>query len=52
MDQVLFDPGDNSAAAAIAIANGNYTGAGATPGMTGGGGSGVAFGDRFNVREL
>ena len=34
MDQSRYDAGDNSAAAAIAIANGNYTGAGATPGMT------------------
>jgi hypothetical protein len=34
MDQSRYDAGDNSAAAAIAIANGNYTGTGANPGVT------------------
>lgn len=39
MDQERFDPGDLSARAAIAIANGNYTGA--PTGGSGGGGGGI-----------
>lgn len=35
MDQTRFDAGDESAAAAIAIANGNFTGAVATPSTAG-----------------
>lgn len=42
LDQSRFDAGDESARAAIAIANGNYTGApSATTPMGGGGGAGV-----------
>ena len=37
LDQARFDPGDQSARASIAIANGNYTGARSTGGGGGGG---------------
>ena len=40
LDQELFDSGDLSARAAIAIANGNYTGAPTNGGYQGGGGTG------------
>ena len=47
MDQTRFDAGDNSAAAAVAIANGNYTGAPGGGSYADGrmGGVGGAFGD-------
>lgn len=44
LDQARFDPGDQSARASIAIANGNYTGARST----GGGGGGGFGGDVLN----
>lgn len=48
LDQTLFDSGDESARASIAIANGNYTGARATgsgaSGASGGAGGGGGFG--------
>ncbi|MES2904635.1 MAG: hypothetical protein V4696_10660 [Pseudomonadota bacterium] len=48
MDQTRYDSGDESARAAIAIANGNYTGAPSTgSGGLGTGGSGGAGGERF-----
>lgn len=49
LDQERFDPGDLSAKAAIAIANGNYTGAVTPANYGGGGGMGggsYAWGDR------
>lgn len=53
LDQARFDPGDESARASIAIANGNYTGARATGGGSpsggGGGGNGNSFGEGFLV---
>lgn len=49
MDQERYDSGDKSAQAAIAIANGNYTGAPAQPGfggvVAGGSGASAVFGD-------
>lgn len=51
LDQAYFDSGDLSAAASIAIANGNHNnGAGGWLGSGGMGGTGSAFGDRANVR--
>ena len=52
MDQSRYDSGDNSAAAAIAIANGNFTGAlagsgGASGGQYFGGGGGSSGEGRF-----
>ena len=46
LDQERYDPGDESARAAIAIANGNYTGARTG---SGGGGGGTGPGGRGNV---
>jgi len=46
LDQDRYDPGDESARAAIAIANGNYTGARTG---SGGGGGGTGPGGRGNV---
>jgi len=48
MDQERYDSGDLSAKAAIAIANGNFTGAPAMPGspmVSGGSGASAVFGD-------
>jgi hypothetical protein len=44
MDQSRYDSGDESARAAVAIANGNYTGASGGGGPDSGGGGGEGFG--------
>lgn len=50
LDQDRYDPGDQSARASIAIANGNYTGARATGSNGGMGGGNRGGGVEFNER--
>lgn len=55
LDQARYDPGDESARASIAIANGNYGGARATSGSSGSGGGGdfggAIFGPAFRSQN-